>query len=121
MHKTAGNDLLDFDEEDFDTVMAEDISFKGTIRFDKPFMIKGAMSGIIDATSDLVVDAEATVNADITATRVLVRGIVKGNINANFIVHVTPTGSVTGDIASAQVVLDHGCFFSGRCLMNERS
>ncbi|MGL4982508.1 MAG: bactofilin family protein [Treponemataceae bacterium] len=120
MHKTDGNDLLDFDEEDFDTVMADDISFTGTIRFDKPFMIKGNISGVIDATSDLVIDTKATVSADITATRVLVRGSVKGNIQAGVIVHVMPSGSVAGDILSNQVVLEHGCFFSGKCSMNQR-
>ena len=32
------NDLLDLDEEDYDTVLAPDIDFTGTIQFAEPLM-----------------------------------------------------------------------------------
>ena len=105
------------EEEEFDTVMASDISFTGTIRFAKPFMIKGKMSGTIDATSDLLIDSAAEVNADIKADRVLVRGKVQGNIRGTHLVYVTASGSVNGDIISEQVVLEPGSQFSGKCSM----
>ncbi|MBQ0040183.1 MAG: polymer-forming cytoskeletal protein [Treponema sp.] len=110
---------FDTDEEDFDTVMASDITFSGNIRFTKPFMIKGNMSGTIEATSDLLIDTDAVVNADISTDRVLVRGKVTGNINGRKLVYVTSTGSVKGDITSAQVVLEPGSVFSGKCSMTE--
>ena len=53
------------EEDDFDTIMASDLSFSGNIRCAKPFMIKGKMGGNIEATSDLLVDLDADVNADI--------------------------------------------------------
>lgn len=109
--------LFELDEEDFDTVMASDISFTGTISFAKPFMIKGKVSGKIDASSDLLIDSQAEVNADINANRVLVKGKVKGNINGKKLVYVTSSGSVNGDITSAQVVLEPGSNFSGKCSM----
>lgn len=105
------------DEEDFDTVMASDISFTGTIRFAKPFMIKGKVNGNIEATSDLLIDTAAEVNADISAERVLVRGRVKGNISGKKVVYVSSTGSVFGDISSSQVVLETGSRFTGKCSM----
>lgn len=105
------------EEEEFDTVMASDITFTGKIRFAKPFMIKGKMSGEIEATSDLLVDTLAEVHADIVADRVLVRGKVNGNVLGKKLVYVTSTGSVTGDITSAQVVLEPGSQFSGKCSM----
>jgi cytoskeletal protein CcmA (bactofilin family) len=108
---------FDTDEEDFDTVMAHDISFTGSIKFSKPFMIKGRMNGTIEASSDLLIDTDAEVNADISTDRVLVRGKVVGNISGRRLVHVSSTGSVTGDITTAQVVLEPGCSFSGRCSM----
>ncbi len=108
---------FDTDEEDFDTVMASDISFTGSIKFAKPFMIKGKMNGIIDSTSDLLIDTDAEVNADIVADRVLVRGKVKGNIRGNNLVYVTSTGSVIGDVTSKQPVLEPGSVFSGKCTM----
>ncbi|MBQ0161715.1 MAG: polymer-forming cytoskeletal protein [Treponema sp.] len=117
MYDNKGCDLLDFDESDFNTVMASDISFSGKIHFTKPFMIKGNVSGSISADSDLVIASDAVVKADIHAERILVRGTVQGNITGNTMVFVTSNGSVDGDITSKQVVLEPGSNFSGRCTM----
>ncbi|HHU35708.1 MAG TPA: polymer-forming cytoskeletal protein [Treponema sp.] len=111
------NDLLDLDEEDYDTVLAPDIHFTGSIEFAEPFMIKGRVSGTIKATSDLLIDSEAVVNADIKANRVVIKGTVEGNVTATQIVHVFSSGKLTGDVTAPEVVLDSGCFFSGVCTM----
>lgn len=117
MFEMKDDAIFDLEEEDFDTVLASDISFTGTIRFARPFMIKGSVTGKIEATSDLVVDTDAKVSADITAERVLVRGRVEGNITGRELVFVTSTGYVAGDISAAKVALEPGCSFSGKCTM----
>lgn len=117
MFEMKDDAIFDLEEEDFDTVLASDITFTGEIRFARPFMIKGSVSGLIEATSDLVVDTDAKVVADILADRVLVRGCVEGNIVGKKLVFVTSTGSVTGDISAAKVALEPGCSFSGKCTM----
>ncbi|BDC96285.1 MULTISPECIES: bactofilin family protein [Treponema] len=117
MFEAKNTDILDLEEDDFDTILENDIKFRGRIKFSKPFMIRGSVTGVIEATSDLVVDSEAVVCADISASRVLVKGKVEGNVVAGKIVHVTSSGSVTGDITSEQLVLDPGSRFTGRCTM----
>mgnify|MGYP002625472144 FL=1 len=117
MFDVKDSDFFDVEEEDFDTILAPDIAFRGTIRFAKPFMIRGIVTGEIDATSDLVVDTNAVVTAGINAERVLVRGKVTGNITAKDVVFVTASGSVNGDIISKEVVLEPGAHFSGKCTM----
>lgn len=117
MFETKDISILDLEEDDFDTVLASDITFTGQIKFAEPFMIKGRMQGNIDATSDLVVDTNAIVIANIVADRVLVRGKVQGNIDAKQLVFVAASGSVDGDISSAEVALEPGCMFSGKCTM----
>jgi cytoskeletal protein CcmA (bactofilin family) len=112
-------DFLELEEDEFDTVLASDITFDGKITFAKPFMIKGNISGTIEATSDLVIDSSAVVKANIEAERVLVKGIVEGNISAKKIVFVTSAGSVKGDITAKHVVLEPGSVFSGKCSMTE--
>ena len=117
MYDVKDSDLVNYEDDDFDTILERDISFKGRIRFKKPFMIRGSVSGSIAATSDLVVDTDAQVSAEIAAVRVVVRGRVEGDITADKIVIVTSTGFVNGDITSHQVVLEPGSHFSGRCSM----
>ena len=117
MFDVKDSDFFDVEEEDFDTILAPDIKFRGTIHFKKPFMIRGTVTGTIDATSDLVVDTDAIVTAGINASRVLIRGKVEGDIIAKDVVFVTKSGSVTGDITSKEVVLEPGAHFSGKCTM----
>ena len=61
MFETKNNGLFELEEEDFDTVLATDISFTGEVYFEEPLMIKGKVSGKIEATSDLVIAAGAVV------------------------------------------------------------
>ncbi len=112
-------DMLDLDEEDYDTVLAQDIDFSGTIRFSEPFMIKGRVSGEIIADSDLSIEEGATVNANIKADRVVIKGSVTGNVIAGTSVHVFSCGHLTGDVTAPDVILDNGCFFSGICKMTK--
>ncbi|MBN2810765.1 polymer-forming cytoskeletal protein [Treponema zuelzerae] len=118
MVDNSDNDLLDLDEEDYDTVLAPDIEFSGKIHFEEPFMIKGTVSGLIDASSDLLIDEGATVNADIHASRIIIKGAVVGNVTADKMVHVFSSGKLTGDVTAPEVVLESGCYFTGICTMN---
>lgn len=111
------SDFFDTEAEAFDTVMESDISFSGSLRFAKPFMIRGKLDGKIDATGALVVDSGAEVRADIRARSVLVKGKVKGDVTADEIVFVSSTGVLEGDIKASRVALEPGCVFSGRCAM----
>jgi len=118
MVDTKDTDFLDLDEEDFDTVLANDIDFTGSIYFEDPFMIKGRMSGSIEAKGDLLIDVGATVEASIKAKRVVIKGSVKGDIEAEQVVHVFSSGSLTGDVTAPEVILDTGCYYTGICTMN---
>lgn len=117
MFDTKELDFLELEEEDFDTVLATDISFNGKILFAKPFMIKGNISGTIEATSDLVIDNSAVVKANIKAERVLVKGYVEGNITANRVIFVSSQGSVKGELTAKQVILEPGSRYTGKCTM----
>lgn len=121
MYDTRDGDFFDTDEGAFDTIMENDIVFRGTMRVKKPFMIRGSVSGQIEAASTLVIDSQAEVRANIKAQKVLIRGYVTGNIEAASMVFLTPTAKLTGDIKASQVVLEPGCVFSGRCDMTAAS
>lgn len=55
------------DESMIDTVLADDIDFQRTMRFNKSLMIKGKFEGKIEATGHLIVGPKAILNADVKA------------------------------------------------------
>jgi cytoskeletal protein CcmA (bactofilin family) len=112
------NDMLDDDE--FDTILSPDIDFSGTLNFDKPFLIRGKVSGEISARGMLVIDEEAEVNAKINASRVVIRGQVKGDVTASGRIEISATGKLAGDISAPEVCMEAGCVFNGRCAMTEK-
>ena len=113
------NDVLE--DEDFDTILSSDIDFSGTLNFEKPFLIRGKLSGNIMAQGILVVDEEAVVDANINASRVIIRGSVKGNVTATEKVEVAITGKLVGNVSAPEIFMETGCKFNGRCTMTERT
>jgi len=113
------NDLME--DSDFDTILSPDIDFTGTLHFEKPFLIRGKVTGEIDATGILVIDEKAVVNANIHASRVLIRGQVKGDVTAVEKVEITATGKLSGNVTSPEIFMETGCIFNGRCTMVGRN
>jgi cytoskeletal protein CcmA (bactofilin family) len=112
------NDVLE--EEDFDTILSSDIEFTGSLTFDKPFLIRGKLSGDITAQSVLVIDEGAAVEAGIKASRVVIRGTVKGDVTASEKVEISVTGRLNGNIVTPEISLESGCVFNGRCTMPDK-
>jgi len=113
------NDSME--DADFDTILSPDIDFTGTLHFEKPLMIRGKVSGEINASGLLVVDEDAVVNANIQALRIHIRGRVKGDVTAVEKVEVTLTGKLAGNITAPEINLETGCVFNGRCTMVGKS
>lgn len=111
--------LADMDEEDYDTVLAPDIYFSGKIECNKPFMIKGNIAGSLNSTSDVMIDENSEVKADIKADRVVIKGVVEGSVIANTLVHVFSCGKLIGDVTAPEVILESGCIFNGICTMTK--
>jgi cytoskeletal protein CcmA (bactofilin family) len=105
------------EDEDFDTILSADIDFSGTLNFEKPFLIRGRISGEIDARSLLVIDEDAVVEANINASRVVIRGRVKGNVTAQEKVELTVTGKLAGNVTAPEILMETGCVFNGLCTM----
>ena len=108
------------EDEDFDTILSSDIEFSGTLNFEKPFLIRGKLSGDISAQGFLVIDEGAVVEADIKASKVIIRGSVKGNVTASEKVEVMVTGKLVGNVTAPEIFMETGCIFNGRCTMTEK-
>lgn len=117
MFDVKDSNFFDLEDASFDTIVEDDISFTGSIKIQEPFMIRGKVNGNIVSESDLVIDSNAEVNANIAAKRVLIRGKVKGDVVGKNLIFVTASGSLEGDISTSKVVLEPGCVFTGKCSM----
>ena len=112
------NDYLE--EGDFDTILSSDIDFSGVLEVEKPFLIRGKVSGEINSKGILVVDEEAVVNANISAVYVIIRGQVKGDVKAAKKLELTLTGKLIGNVTSPEIMMESGCVFNGKCFMAEK-
>ena len=56
MFDVKDTDFFDLEDEAFDTIVENDITFVGNIKIEKTFMIRGQVTGNIDSLSDLVID-----------------------------------------------------------------
>jgi len=108
-------------DEDFDTILSQNIDFSGTLNFEKPFLIRGKVSGEIKARGLLLIDEEAVVNANISTSKVIIRGYVKGDIIASEKLEINATGTLEGNVTAPEVFMESGCVFNGRCKMTGKN
>ena len=110
--------IRDIDEHEIDTILAEDIDFKGEVSFDKSLMIKGQFFGDVRAGGDLYVGEAADIEASVSARNVSLKGRVRGNISAGSKVELFSTAVVDGDITAPDLVMESGSRFNGQCRMS---
>ena len=105
------------DETEIDTILADDIDFSGVVSFEKPLMVKGKVTGEINANGDLYVFEDAVVEAEIKANMVSARGKINGNIIARSKVELFSSAVMTGVFISPQIVIESGATYNGNCIM----
>ncbi len=106
------------DENEVDTILAEDIDFSGVLSFQRPLMIKGRFQGEIKASSDLYIGEKAVVKAKIEADTVSSKGRIEGDVLAHSRVEFFSTATMLGDLTTPDLVMESGCQYNGRCTMS---
>ncbi|MDQ6879950.1 MAG: polymer-forming cytoskeletal protein [Candidatus Dormibacteraeota bacterium] len=81
----------------------------------------GTVEGAIHATGDVEIDDEANVNASLAGGDVNIRGTVSGPVTARKRLVVARTGSLTGDVQVARLVIQDGASFSGKVSMGPQA
>jgi cytoskeletal protein CcmA (bactofilin family) len=107
------------DENEIETVLAEDIDFSGMLTFKKPLMIKGNFKGEIKASSDLYIGEKAFVKAKIEANCVSTKGRIEGDVVARTRVELASTATMKGDLTTPDLIMESGCKYNGVCAMSE--
>ena len=87
----------------------------GELCFEAPLLIKGRVEGrLFVMEHGVVIARHALVQADILAEVVTIRGAVKGNVTAARRIRIACTGSVEGDVAAPEVVIEDRAWLLGR-------
>lgn len=108
-----------YEEEPFDelptlpkaknnTVIAQGITFTGTIRGEGSVQVEGRLEGEIDLKGGVVVAAGGMVQGPITADAVRVAGDVQGSITAREHLCLERTGGIHGDVTTASLIVENG-------------
>jgi len=88
----------------------KEIAFEGTLRVD------AYMAGLIrSADGKLVVNAGGTIDGDLFVREALINGTVRGDIHGTERVELGSSARVIGDIETAQLLIQPGATFQGRC------
>ena len=117
---TVAKEIVE-DENKIDTVIADDIVFKGTLKFKNSLKIKGHMEGKIETEGHLIIGREAVVSAEINAKTMTVNGEVNGKIKASQRVELLKKSITRGDIITPDLSIESGSVFNGTCFMEEKN
>ena len=115
----ADRRLAEFDEGTIDTILGEDVEFTGELSFERSLIVKGELSGKITVSGTLYVDEHATVLARVEVERLRCKGRIEGEVIARSGVELYSTASVSGDVATPELVMESGSRLNGRCVMGD--
>ena len=95
------------------------LDIEGEISGQENLSIEGRFQGkIILNQNDVIIEHNATVNAEIHAKNTQIRGRVEGNIFASEKVHIEKNGHMNGDIFASRISIDDGAQFKGSVKIN---
>lgn len=108
----------DISNEPIHSIIGENAHFHGEFTMQGSLRIDGEFSGKIVSEGKILVGPTGHVKTNIQALRVIVAGKVEGNIVALESVHLLSSAQVSGDIISANLIIDDGVAFEGRVKIN---
>lgn len=115
------NKVVVEDENKIDTVIADDIEFRGALSFKNSLKVKGYVEGKIETDGKLIIGQEAIVNSDIKAGVVSVNGQFSGRINAGKSIELYAKSNSNCDLITPDLYIEKGAIFNGTCIMKEKN
>lgn len=98
--------------ENVSVVAAGDV-FEGKLTTTNGVRVEGTIKGTIESKSNIQVNSNASVEADITAENVTIAGTYKGNLDCNGRLEITESGRASGQLNTGRILLHEGGFFEG--------
>ena len=94
--------------------IGKSVVIRGELSGSEDLFIDGQVEGTIELREHhLTVGPNGRVQANVNAKEIIIQGTVKGNLRAVDRVEIRKSGSLTGDLVAARVIIEDGAFFKG--------
>ena len=100
------------------TVLAAGTRVVGEFESDADLVLSGVINGRLRVERDLRVMAEATIDGDVEAERIVVMGTVTGTLNGLRSIEICPGAQVTGDVYTPQIRVHEGVVLNAQVHMS---
>jgi cytoskeletal protein CcmA (bactofilin family) len=100
------------------TVIGSSIVVDGEISGEEPITILGTVKGKVAVAQGVIVEAGATVEADIEGQTVTISGKVTGNVTAREKLVLRPESKMVGNAKAPRIVVADGATFKGNVDMD---
>lgn len=99
------------------SVVSADTHWKGDISSEGSVHVYGRVEGSLTAKDDLWIAEGATVDATLTARRVVIAGNVSGSVSATERFEALPQGRINADVTATTFVVHEGAKLNGQLKM----
>lgn len=103
--------------EDIIAFVGEEVTFKGTIRYQGTVRVDGRLEGEIYTDGNLIIGQKAVITAKIQAGTITCQGRITGDIEAKGQVRLLNPAVFNGSITTPSISIDEGVLFNGTCHM----
>ena len=105
------------ESDDIIAFVGEEVTFKGTIRYQGTVRVDGRLEGEIYTDGNLIIGQKAIINAKIQAGTVTCQGRIAGEVEAKSRMKLLSPAVFEGSITTPQLSMDEGVIFNGTCNM----
>lgn len=100
--------------------VGEEVTFKGTIRYQGTVRVDGRLEGEIYTDGNLIIGQKAVIAAKIHAGTIMCQGQLTGDVEAKHRVKLLSPAVFEGTITSPLLSMDEGVVFNGTCNMPQK-
>ena len=101
------------------TILGENASFNGTLRFEGAVRIDGKFEGEIKTDGDVIIGKKGEVRAGITAGCVIIGGRVEGDVIASRRLELQSQSQLVGNVKTSNLVVGEGVLLQGNCSIEQ--
>ena len=104
-------------KKDVNTILSEDLQFKGDIEFKTSFLINGEYIGNIKSTGLLLIGANAKIKSNIETDVLISYGQIEGTVKANTYIALCSGSVFKGDITTPEMIQEPKAIIKGQINM----